>query len=324
MELMNKNLTSKHRKIFAVIAAAFLIFALSGCNRKNGGNKKPVVLCSTFPLYDWARNILNGSDFFDLQLLNTKGTDMHSFQPSVSDMARISSADFLFYVGGESEEWIKDALSERKNQNQISLSFIDCLGQELMFESSEGILGEVEEEEEIPAYDEHIWLSLKKADKCAAFMAITFSASDEENAELYAKNYSAYNGELLKLDDEFKSVFGNESVLLFADRFPFLYFADDYNLTTYAAFPGCSAETEASFRTVIGLADKVKENNLQTIFVLENSSSKMADQIIKTAGTETKIKVLNSLQGISMNDIKNGATYIGLMEENLEVLRGSY
>lgn len=319
MDFMNKN-----RKIFTVIVAAFLVFAFSGCSKKNGGSKKPVVLCSTFPIYDWARNILKGSDFFELQLLNTKGTDMHSFQPSISDMARISSADFLIYVGGESEEWIKDALSERKNQNQISLSLIDCLGQELMLESSEGILGEVEEEEdEEPAYDEHIWLSLKKAGECTAFMAFIFSTSDEEHAELYTENYEAYTEELLKLDNEFKSVLGNESVLLFADRFPFLYFAHDYNLTTYAAFPGCSAETEASFRTVIELADKVKENNLQTVYVLENSSSKMAEQIIKTAGTETKIKVLNSLQSITMNDIKNGATYIGLMEENLEVLRGS-
>ncbi|MCQ2585306.1 MAG: metal ABC transporter substrate-binding protein [Treponema sp.] len=311
-----------NKKICTVIFAAFLIFVFSGCSKKNGENKKPVVLCSTFPVYDWARNIIGESDSFDLQLLNTKGTDMHSFQPSVSDMARISSADFLFYIGGESEVWIKDALSERKNQNQISLSLIDCLGQELMFESSEGILEDSEEEEEDSVYDEHIWLSLKKAGECSAYMAFTFAASDEEHAELYAKKYETYVEELLKLDEEFKFALKDGPVLLFADRFPFLYFAHDYNLTTYAAFPGCSAETEASFRTVIGLADKVKENNLQTVFILENSSSKMADQIIKTAGTETEVKVLNSLQGISMDDIKSGATYIGLMKKNLEVLRG--
>jgi len=311
------------KKIYLALFSVILLTGFTGCNKKNAENKKPVVICTTFPVYDWCRQILDGTDHYDLQLLNTKGADMHSFQPSVADMAKLSSADFLFYIGGESEKWIEAALAERKNKNQVSVSMLELLGERAKIESDEGIFEEEKEagtEEEGPEYDEHVWLSVKNAMGYSIILTSLLAQADEARGQIYFDNLSEYGKNLDDLYRSFEEVLAGGKILLFADRYPFRYFADDYKITCYAAFPGCSAETEASFSTVIGLSKIVKEQNLKRIYVLENSNKKMAEQIINTAGTETEIKVLNSLQSVSLKDVENGATYIGLMEKNLSAL----
>lgn len=309
---------SSMKKIFAGLVSVFLLLCVTGCS-KNSSGKKPVVLCSTFPVYDWCRNILGETDHYDLQLLNTKGTDMHSFQPTVQDLAKIASCEILFYVGGESEKWIEDALESTKNENRISASLMSMLGNRVKQETAEGIF-ESESEDEEKEDDEHVWLSLGNAGVCCFMMTSPLRRWDSENGDTYYKNMKAYSGELEDAFEVFNLKLSDSEPVLFADRFPFRYFADDFDLECYAAFPGCSAETEASFSTVIKLAEVVQKNNLGKIFVLENSNTRMADQIIQTAGTETEIRVLNSMQGISEEDIKNGATYLSIMTENLKAL----
>ena len=314
------------------------LLPFSSCSKKNLESSKPVVLCTTFSVYDWCRNILAGTENFELQLLNSKGSDMHSFQPSVQDMARLSSADFLFYIGGESEKWIEDVVAEKKNKNQFLISLLELLGEDRKLESSEGIMEKEEplteaeqsrsyapssEESEKPEYDEHVWLSLKNAvSYCIIFCGI-FSEADRENSATYFENFTVYGKQIDTLYCKFRDAFNENTILLFADRFPFRYFTDDYKVKYYAAFPGCSAETEASFSTVINLADIVRENKLDTVYVLENSKGKMAERIIDTAGTDTCVKVLDSIQSVSLSDIDSGKTYLSIMQKNFETIFGN-
>jgi len=311
----------KSIKVFSMAVLLMLCSFSLNCKAKTSKNKKPVVLCTTFPVYDWCRNILGDSENIDLQLLNTKGTDMHSFTPSIKDMARISSADVVFYIGGESEEWLKEILPGSKNKNQKAVSMMDILGRLVLKEKNEGIF-EGEEEGE-PENDEHVWLSLGNASVCCFMMTSYFQSLDSENYDKYFQNCKAYRYQLEMTFEVIKSALRESPVLLFADRFPFRYFAEDFGLTCYAAFPGCSAETEASFATVIALSNVMKENSLSKIYVLENSNTRMAEQIITTSGCKAEIKVLDSMQGVSAEQILAGATYIGIMEKNLEALVGS-
>lgn len=327
---------SKRLFLFMISLAAVSLFGCRKENKKAGekDERQLTVLCTVFPLYDWGKSILGGdsNDRFRLELMMKKGTDLHNFQPSVADLAKLNSADILFYIGGESDEWIEDALSSSKNKSQMRFSFMDFMKEAAGKENSEGInlfeeddFGEEDSEEDHDEteYDEHIWLSLKNASFGIQLFGDIFQKLDPEMAGNYQNRKALYLEGLNKLDNDFKTVLSGRPALLFADRFPFRYFTEDYGLPYYAAFPGCSAETEASFSTVIFLSERVKELGLDTIYILENSSTKLADQIIQTSGTDAKIRVLNSMQNINDSDIKNGITYLKLMEKNLEVLRGN-
>lgn len=330
---MNK---SKRLFLFMISLAAVSLFGCRKENKKAGekNERQLTVLCTVFPLYDWGKSILGGdsNDRFRLELMMKKGTDLHNFQPSVADLAKLNSADILFYIGGESDEWIEDALSSSKNKSQMRFSFMNLMKEAAGKENSEGInlfeeddFGEEDSEEDHDEteYDEHIWLSLKNASFGIQLFGDIFQKLDPEMAGNYQNRKALYLEDLNKLDNDFKTVLSGRPALLFADRFPFRYFTEDYGLPYYAAFPGCSAETEASFSTVIFLSERVKELGLDTIYILENSSTKLADQIIQTSGADAKIRVLNSMQNINDSDIKNGITYLKLMEKNLEVLRGN-
>lgn len=314
------------------IALVFImIFSLSfsACNKSkknsSASSKKISIVCTMFPQYDWCRKILGtgnsnpnvSSGDFELTLLMNKGADLHNYQPTVSDLVKIQSADILIYVGGESDDWIRDALkSAKKEINAVSL--IETLGEKAKFEemASSFFVPDDEKDDEIE-YDEHVWLSVRNAEFfvrkiCSVICDIA------GNKDFYWTNAENYIEELRKLDRDFSSV--SESVILVADRFPFRYLVDDYDIKYFAAFPGCSAESEASFQTIVFLAEKVKEYNLPVVYTLENSDEKIAKSVIQTSGVDAKIKRLNSLQSITEKDIANGASYISLMLSNLYAL----
>lgn len=309
-------------KILSVTVLVFLCSFSLPCKEKASKSKKPVVLCTSFPVYDWCRNITAGSEKIDLQLLNTKGTDMHSYSPTIKDMARISSADLVFYIGGESEKWLEEILPRSKNKNQKAVSMMSLLGRLVLQEKNEGIF-EGEEEGGVPENDEHVWLSLGNASVCCFMMTSYLQALDSDNYDRFFQNSKAYRYELEMTYEVIKGALRDSPVILFADRFPFRYFAEDFGLTCFAAFPGCSAETEASFSTIISLSNVMKENDLSKVYILEKSNPKMAEQIISTSGCKAEIRTLDSMQSVSAEDISAGATYIGIMEKNLEALVGS-
>ena len=283
------------------------------------------VVTTIFPLYDWTRQILREeAGTVELTLLLDDGVDLHSFQPTVDDMVQIAECDLFVYVGGESDEWVEDALTATKSETRVALNLMDVIGDRAREEEIvEGMQAEDDEEEE-GALDEHIWLSLKNAALCCEAIAEGLCELDPDHADAYRENMAAYREELSRLDAQYESAVREASVpvLLFGDRFPFRYLTEDYHLTYYAAFAGCSAETEASFETVLFLAGKVDEWNLPAVLTLEKSDGRIARTVVEnTAGKSAKILQMDSMQSTTAHDLQNGAAYLTAMEHNLEVLQ---
>lgn len=308
-------------------------------SEKTGENKIKVV-STIFPSYDWIREIVGDEkDSYDLKLLLDKGSDLHNYQPSAEDIAKISTCDLFIYVGGESDAWVEDVLKNSTNKNMKVINLVESLGDGAKLEEIvEGM--EVEEHEhseeehehseeehmheEIAEVDEHVWLSLKNASIYVLNIKEALKDIDKDKASIYEKNANAYIEKLKNLDAKYQEVVDNASnkTLLFGDRFPFRYLVDDYGISYYAAFVGCSAETEASFDTVIFLANKLDELNLKNILTIENSDKKLAKTIIEnTKEKDEDIESLNSMQAISKKDIEDGVSYLKIMQDNLEVLK---
>ena len=310
----------KDRIKYALAAAltAAVIFLSAGCGElpeKRSGSLH--VLCTVFPLYDWARNI--AGEAAEVSLLNENGADMHSYQPTAADIVRLHSCDVLIYTGGESEKWVADVIKSSENKNLRVLKLTELLGDRAVNEREEGTAVRSDGDET----DEHIWLSLKNAEILTDKIAAALSGADNKNKDIYKTNAAKYAERLAALDKEYTEVLKNakHKALIFADRFPFRYLTDDYGLDYYAAFPGCSAETEASFETVIFLAKKADENG-DCIFITETSNGDIAKAVNRnTAKRNKKILTLDSMQSVSKKDIKNGLTYISVMQKNLETLK---
>ena len=297
--------------------AAFMLLSV-GCGAPNVKRSGKInVLCTVFPLYDWARNIAGNTA--EVSLLNENGADMHSYQPTAADIVRLHSCDILIYTGGESEKWVTEVIKQSYNENLKALNLIELLGDRAVTEREEG----AEHRENGDETDEHIWLSLKNAEILTDKIAAALSDADNKNADIYKTNAAKYSERLTALDNEYTEVLKNakHKTLIFADRFPFRYFTEDYGLDYYAAFPGCSAETEASFETVIFLAKKADEND-GCIFITETSNGDIAKAVNRnTAKKNKKILTLDSMQSVKKKDIKNGVTYISVMQKNLETLK---
>lgn len=319
------------KKLTAVLLALLLLTGLfTGCsgNKTPSGNDKIKVVATIFPEYDWVRQILGDrADSAELTLLLDSGVDLHSYQPTADDIIKISSCDVFVYVGGESDSWAEKILKEEKNPDMEVVNLMELLGDNAKEEEvAEGMQGEDHghEKEEAPEYDEHIWLSLKNAKILTRGIAEALCKADAAGAETYRANAEAYVEKLSALDSEYEAAVASseKKTLLFADRFPFRYLTDDYNLTYYAAFLGCSAESEASFETVAFLAEKTDELNLSSVLTIEGGNRKIAETVIgSTQSKDQKILALNSMQSETLADAESGTTYLSVMEKNLEVLK---
>ena len=316
----------KLKKIITGVLAAIM---LAGCAPKQQKNQtKLKIVATTFPQYDWIREIV-GKDNpnVDLQLLMKNGGDLHSYQPTAGDIANISDANLFVYVGGESDEWVDDALEEKTNKDMKVVNMMQTLGDDID-EEEEGLEKESEDHdhEEIE-YDEHVWLSLKRAQKIVKAIADELGELDSTNAKKYQENAEAYIAKLAALDKSYESTVNTvkNKTWIFADRMPFHYLAKDYGITTYAAFNGCSTETNASFNTIVSLAKYADELGIKHIMTIEGSDKKLAKAVIEnTTDKNQDILTLNSLQSVSQSDIDKGLTYYGAMEENLKVLAQSF
>ncbi len=328
-----------------------------------GNSDKLQVVTTIFPEYDWTREIVgqgansvdkSAADSVEISMLLDNGVDLHSYQPTAADITRISTCDIFIYVGGESDKWVDDALKEAINKDMKVIDLMDVLGESVKEEELvEGMQGEEEEDEDADSehenedadenhdheegdedghhheegeieYDEHVWLSVKNAEKLCTAFEEALAEKDPENAAAYKANLDAYNDKLAALDSEYQTAADNAKVntILFGDRFPFRYMVDDYNIDYYAAFVGCSAETEASFETVIFLSGKVDELGLPVICTIENSDQKIAETVKKnTESGNQDIISMNSLQAVTSKDIEEGVTYLSAMQENLNSLK---
>lgn len=311
------------RIIVSLLSALMVLSVLSGCdNKKNNNDNKLKVVTTIFPIYDWVREVLGDVDV-DVEALLNNGVDLHSYQPSIEDIAKINNADVFMYVGGESG--LESGLESNKGVKVINL--MEVLGDDVKNEEIvEGMEDEHESghehglESDGHESDKHIWLSLRNAKKCVEAIKDVLCELDPTNMDRYKKNAEEYIEKLELLDQKYMEVVSNSknNTLVFGDRFPFRYLVDDYNLNYYAAFVGCSTESEASFNTITFLAKKLDELGLTSILTIEGNNHKIAKTIIKnTENKNQEILILNSMQG----SILEGDTYLSIMEKNLEVLK---
>lgn len=313
-----------------MLMAASILTACSGGNNGGIDDDKINIVCTIFPQYDWVRSIIGeDSDNIELTLLMDNGVDLHSYQPSADDIANIAACDIFIYVGGESDAWVEDALTMSINKDMKVINMMDVLGSNVKEEEIvEGMQTEEHEEEhedeEELEYDEHIWLSVKNAKVISQSIEEAIAEADSANADKYKTNYDSYAAKLDELDSEYADAVNNATykTVLFGDRFPFRYLVDDYGIEYYAAFVGCSAETEASFETIVFLAGKLNDLKLPAVIVIEGSEHKIAETIISNSDSKDQdILVMNSLQSVTSTDVDNGTTYLSIMEDNLNVLK---
>ncbi len=317
---------TKLKKITAAALAAALLLALTACGAaaETEADRSLKIVTTVFPEYDWTRELLGENPAgAELTLLLQNGVDMHSYQATVDDIVTISSCDLFIYVGGESDAWVDDALREATNADMKVLNLLDILGDAAVEEELvEGMEGDADTGE--AETDEHVWLSLRNAQLFCREIAAALAELDPANADVYSANLEAYAASLAQLDGEYSAAVdaAGGGTLLFADRFPFRYLTDDYDLEYFAAFAGCSAETQASFETVVFLADKADELGLPCVLIIDGSDGKLAKTVAaNTQSGGKQILTLNSMQSVTAEDIAGGATYLSIMTDNLEVLK---
>ncbi len=307
-------------KIWISIIVITMVITLFGCGKKeteavDTADGKLNVVTTLFPYYDFVRQI--AGDKVNVTMIVPAGMDTHSFEPTPADMITIQKADVFIYNGGGMESWVPQVLEASENKEQVADCMMDYV-KTVVEETVEGMEPEEEEEEgEEVEYDEHIWTSPVNAQKIVAEICTVLSKADPENAKIYQENTDAYIEQLKELDKEFKDVVSNSKrkTIIFGDKFPLRYFTEEYGLTYYAAFNGCSTETEPSADTVAYLMDKVKEEKVPVIYYIELSSGKIADTICE--GTGAKKLLFHSCHNVTKEDFDAGATYLELMKQNV-------
>ncbi len=371
-------------KKLIIVCILVLTFALSACKKKVDDtqsttmkkDEKINIVATSFHEYDWVSQIIKGQENkFSVTLLRDNGIDLHSYQPTVQDIALISTADMFIYNGGISDAWVEDIVDNTLNKSFVAFGIVDSLGDTIKMEvvvegmqktehnhdHSEHDHAEHEghdhadheghdhadheghdhveheghdhaehdhaEHDEIQTtghIDEHVWLSLKNAIEVCNLLEDEISKLDPSNKAIYEKNTQEYIKQLAELDKEYQDAVDSSSrqTLIFTDRFPFLYMMNDYGIDYYAAFQGCSAETEASFETISFLSKKVAEHKVNNILIMDNGLEKLATTVINNSKQKNvKPLVLDSLQSVKKSDIESGVTYLTIMQDNLDVLK---
>lgn len=317
----------KISKILLVfVVAVFSIVSLTGCNNNKYNENKLTIVTTNFPSYDFARAVVKDNKDVELKMLLKPGAESHNFEPTPQDIIDIKNSDLFIYTGGESDEWISDILDDIDTDKTKVIKMMDLVDvkEEEIVEGMEDEEHEEEEEhhdEEEVEYDEHVWTSPVNAIKIVNALKGEVVSIDNDNKKVYEDSAKEYTDKLEKIDNEFKDIVKNakRKEIIFGDRFPLRYFVDEYNLKYYAAFPGCSAQTEASAKTISYLVDKVKEDKIPVVFHIELSNGKIAEAISKETGA--KVLEFNTAHNISQKDFDAGVTYVDIMEENTKVLK---
>jgi ABC-type metal ion transport system, periplasmic component/surface adhesin len=314
------------KRVLFFLAAVLTAGILCGCGAKPappassaaGGEERMQVVAVNFPCYDFARAVCG--DAADVTMLLPPGVESHSYEPTPKDILKVQSCDLFVCVGGESEAWL-DTILQSVDHPVRTLKMIDCV-KPLAEETVEGM--ESHEEPEAGGtvdYDEHVWTAPANAVEITQAIGREMEALDAENASAYRANTAAYVSQLRQLDADFKSFFATVSnkTVIFGDRFPLRYFVEEYGLTYYAAFPGCSTQTEPSAATIAFLIDKLKAEHLSTVYYIEFSNHLVADSIAEAAGVQTAM--IQTCHNVSQEEVDSGATYVSLMREDLETFR---
>ncbi len=335
------------KKIFNLLIVVAMVFAtvcLTGCNNKK--EDKITIVATSFPGYDFARAVTKNIANVEVKMLLKPGSEMHDYEPTPQDIKTIKNSDMFIYVGGDSDEWIEDVIEDiNVDETKIIklMDLVDVVEEELV-EGMEEHDHDHEEhdhdhedhedhghedhdheehdhEDEEVEYDEHVWTSPVNAIKIVKSLQDEIIKLDESNKESYENNTQEYVSKLENINKQIKDVVKNakRTEVVFGDRFPLRYFVDTYNLSYYAAFPGCSEQTEASAKTISFLIEKVKEDKIPVVFHIELSNGKIANTIAKETGA--KVLEFNSAHNITQSDFDAGVTYVDIMEKNISVLK---
>ena len=318
-----------NKRAFLCMILALLLL-LSACGQGVEENSEPsqlTVVATVFPAYDFARAA--GGDLADVQLLLPPGTESHSYEPTPADILAVQDCDLFIYLGGESDTWVETILESVELRGQ-TLRMVDCVplleeetveGMESYEEGHDHDHDEAPGLGEVVGYDEHVWTSPKNAALITRAVGDKLAELDPANADTYAANSADYAAQIEDLDREFADFFAGveDRTMVFGDRFPLRYFAEEFNIDYYAAFPGCSTQTEPSAATIAFLTDKVREEHIPTVWYIEFSNHLVADSIAESAGVKTAM--FHTCHNVSTDDLAAGATYVSLMEQNLETLR---
>lgn len=323
------NTMKKKRYFVLTILTVFLLCAgLTGCqHRKEADHKsyKLNIVTTLFPYYDMVRAVVGETEDVRISMTVAPGQDSHSFEPAPSDVIDIYEADVFIYNGGSLETWVDTLLDSLENEKQTQMKMMDYV--ELLEEEHvEGMEHhENEEHEHAHAHeeDEHIWTSPVNAQILTQKICDILCKVSPENAGNFKNNTQKYIAQLQKLDKELHQIVeaSDNKEIIFADKFPLLYFAKEYGLKYYAAFPGCGSDMEPSAKTIAFLIDRIKEDTVNAVFYLELSSHTVADAISEDTGVGTF--QFNSCHNITQKQFDDGVTYVDLMTQNVNNLRNA-
>lgn len=307
------------KRILSLLLAMTALFTLCACRKaENNENNGITIVTTIFPPFDFARNV--AGDKASVRQLLPVGAESHTYEPAPQDIITLQSCDLFIYTGGESDVWIDDILASLGEKAPKTLKLLDCVDP-LCEEYTEGMQAEHDEHEHDEAeYDEHVWTSPKNAVKITERIAEAISAIDPENAESYAENSAEYIEKLNAVDKRLTETINSAArkTIVVGDRFPFRYLAEHYGLEYYAAFPGCSSDSDAGAATIIFLTEKVKAEHIPAVLYIEFSTHKVADAVADSAGVG--IELLHSCHNVTDEQLKSGVDYISLMQQNCDVL----
>lgn len=302
------------KKLLCLIMALLMIFIMAGCeNPDTVTTDRLQIVAVSFPEYDFARSV--AGEKADITMLISPAGEVHGYEPTVSDIKAVSTCDLFIYNGGESDTWVENLLSSVNNNNLVTLSMVDSV--DTLCEDEH----EHNHDHDKFTFDEHVWTSPKNAISIVNAIKDTLSQIDDKNKNTFEDNSKSYCEKLTKLDKDIRIITENtdKNTIVFGDRFPLTYFAEEYKLEYMAAFSGCSEDTEASASTIAKLIDYVKNNNIPVVFINELSNTAIAEQIAKETGAE--MLTFYSCHKVSKDDFESGKTYIDIMSRNIENLK---
>ncbi len=308
------------KRFISFLTAVSFVFFFASCGVNTQKDNSVQIISSVFPSYDFTRQIIKGVDGVEVSMLITPGTEPHSYEPSVPDMAKIKECDLFIYLGGESDQWVNALIDTFDDKEINTLRMIECVDT-LESQTVEGMQGAEHHHHKHEGHhhheqDEHVWTSPLNAIKISEEIKNKLVSLDAENAHKYQHNFNNYKAELLKLHNEFDSILSADSTFVIADRFPFRYLAEEYGFNYYAAFPGCSTESDPSASTIAFLETKTNEIKTNAVFYTEFSSQKVADTLCEA--TDVKKLLIHSCHNVDRDDFNNGVTYVSLMKQNIK------
>ncbi len=298
-----------------------ILILLTGCGAPAAREEESgrlQVITTIFPQYDFVRQIAGGQA--DVRMLLKPGEEIHSYEPTPQDIRDIQNCDLFICVGGENDVWVEEILESMGEEAPETLRLMEGMQEEKGAHEHEDEGHDHEEDHDHEEADEHVWTSPVNAAVITARIAEAMEEKDPANAALYRENAEAYIGELKRLDDSFRRLTESavRRTLVFGDRFPLRYFAEEYGLDYYAAFPGCSADCEPSAATMAFLINKVRQEQIPVVFCIEFSNGNIARAICETTGAAPM--TFYSCHNVTADQMKAGVTYIDMMEDNLLVL----